>query len=408
MQDPRGDVEGDGNPPDVERLTRLVAATELLDEPEAVLDDFEPRRAAIEARLKADAPQFRQRSSLGAFLVTRYACAWVPEGLPLRRHAPLTPEGFRKALLEGGLSPVQAEAILGPWVGPEESPPPEAEELPVGDIAGLAERSSTQPERQAALNLAAWSPRDLARLIASARLVDRVRCALPWAPAEGASSEIAVAAADVSYLQPHRRVRLLRGASDPWVQALVDLAETEDALRRSDDEALGRMLEKVEEEPDTADLPERNTRDDLPALGESEASTDPRGTCLGLRPRRVDLHTHPIPGSDVGEGALLAAVRALRGGVVRGAEGRATKDVKSRYWNRRLEALACAARGELEAAAAELEPTDPERRWIEPLRLRAPDVVPKELCRRHAADLMRDVTASLLLALGGELASDAE
>lgn len=398
-----------GIPEEVERLTRLVAACELLDEAESVLDDFEPRLATIQARLWTEAPftQFRQRSSVGAFLVTRYAVAWVPDGLALRRHAPLGRDAFAKTLTDAGLGPGRAEALLGPWRGPEATAPSD-EEVEVGILAGLAERSLTGPERDHALSRVAWSPRDLARLVASAKLVDRIRCALPWAPPKGLTVGVAIAAADVPYRQPRRRVRLLASVADPWVRAVVDLAETEDALRRGDGAALAQMLKKAEDEPDTADLPERGTQDDLPVLTEAEARLDPRGACLGLRPRRGGIHAHAVPGSNVGEGALLAAVRAIRLQALRALDGQPPTDLKSTFWERRIRGLASAAAGDLDAARDHLDHDDPELRWLEPLRLRGFDEIPKDACRHQAAELIRDLTASMLSALSGDLVEDAE
>jgi len=397
-------------PDEVVRLTSLITACELVDEPESVLDEFAPRSQAIQARMWPSDPLagFAQQSSVGAFLVARYAGAWVPEGLSTRRHAALAPEGLVKALVEGGLGRPQAELLVGPWPGAEAEPPPDAGPLDIGRLAALAERSSTRSERDEALTRVAWSPRDLARLAAAARLIDRVRSALPWAPARDLTPGLAIAAVDVAHRAPERRLRLLAGHDDPWLRAIVELAETEVALRRNDAPAIERLLAAADEDPDTADLPERNTRDDLPVLSELEAQADPRGACVGLRPRRGDLHAHDLPGSDVGEGALLAAVRALRFGTVLAAEGRPPKDAKSKHWNRRLEGFSSAVSGDFDGAVARLETTDPERRWLEPVRLRGRDHVAADTARAHGADIVRDVTASLLQALSGETVGGAE
>ena len=98
-------------PDQVRRLTQLVTACELLVEPESVIAEFEPRLEAILARLWTDAPltEFHQKSSVGAYLVSRYAVAWVPDGLAARRHAPLARERLVEALTEAGLRPAQAE-----------------------------------------------------------------------------------------------------------------------------------------------------------------------------------------------------------------------------------------------------------------------------------------------------------
>jgi hypothetical protein len=406
----RAQLDEAGVPDQVRRLTQLVTACELLDEPESVLAEFEPRLESILARLWNDAPltEFHQKSSVGAYLVSRYAVAWVPDGLSARRHAPLARERLVEALTEAGLRTAQAEALVGSWRSAGDAPPPEDQTLDIGAIAGLAERSLTGPERDAALHRVAWSPRDLARVVASAKLVDRIRCALPWAPPRDLSAGFAIAAADVPFRQPRRRLRLLEPLTDPWVRAVVELAAAEDALRRGDGPALAEMRQQAEDEPDTADLPERNTRDDLPALTTAEAMTDPRGSCLGLRPRRGGLYTHPVPGSDVGEGALLATVRAIRLSALAAAEGLETRDVKSHYWNRRLEGLALAASGRFDDAHARLEREDPERRWVEPLRLRGFDEVPRDACRHQAAELVRDLSASLLLAISGNVTDEAE
>ncbi len=388
---------------DVERLTRVVTACGLLDEKESVLEELDGRVRSVRQQLWPEEDPLRgygQQCSVGAFVVARYAVAWVPSGLATSRHSAQTPEGLVRAFMAAGLSEAQAGVLLAGFEGTEDSQPTESE-LDFGVLAGLAERSLTQTETKQAMARVAWSPRDTARLAAAARLVDRVRAGLPWMPIDRAAAGLAVAAADVPERQPERRFRLLRRSTDPWLRLLSQLAEAEATLRRTDGTDLARLVMETEQEPDTADLPERDTHDIMPPVRPEDLDTSPQSACLGLRPRHVDLSPHVLPAADLSEGALMASVRALRLAVMRAADGKMPPDLKSEFWTRRVKAIAIVATGKPEQALAELHPDDPEARWADSCRLRGGWAVTPSDVYLQAAELLRDITASVLAALGG-------
>lgn len=387
-------LERDGVPPEIEQLARITTACELLDESEAVIDEFDARSEAIRDRLKpgsdAEAEPFAQRSSIGAYLLARYAVAWVPDGLATRRHAPFGPERLVEVLTESALPRSRAEALLGDWSGGGDAPPSGRRELAVGWIAGVAERSLTRAERDEALRSVAWSPRDQARLVASARLVDRVRSALPWAL--GRPTACAIVAADVPFRMPDRRARLLSTVDDPIGRLLADLARLEDALRRDDEADLAELrrewAEHAASEADAAALG---------SLSKGRVQLDERhGACLGLRPRREGLHPLSLLPRD--DPRLEALVRGIAARALSSAEAVEPAPTGAEAWDRRLLGLALGAAGRLDEAQTRLTTADPEHGWVRGLSVRRWDAVPGAASRRQAADFVRDLTASVLLA----------
>ncbi|NJK88618.1 MAG: MFS transporter [Myxococcales bacterium] len=205
-----------------------------------------------------------------------------------------------------------------------------------------------------------------------------------------AGPAIAVAAVDVADRRPERRARLL-SRSEPWAQTLRLLAVAEMALRQADDPQVDALIQISEDEPDTADLPDRDTQDDLPTLSEGESEG---AACLGLRPRAVDIQLHGLPGAGAGEGALLASARGLGTAILRATRGQSPKDLHSRFWNRRIEVVARLSGGRIRDAQDILQTDDNESAWVDVFLLR--QEVPKRGLYEVAADMLRDVTGSLM------------
>ena len=192
-------------------IVRALAVESLAHDVDAELDELDERRRHL-ARTAWPTPPldgYRLQSSLGAFVIARVAVTWVPSGqIGLRRH-PLERAAVIRALGQQGVDAVTAESLVGDWIGPPPGFRGTEDGLDPGTLAGLAERSLTQEERNLALAQVAASGRDLARLATCVRLCRAVRRLLPVLASDGLGSDFVATLALLATGHPDRALALL-------------------------------------------------------------------------------------------------------------------------------------------------------------------------------------------------------
>ena len=164
-------------------LARALAVESLASDSDAELAELEDRRLHLGRTAWPEDPLagYGLKSSIGAFVMARVALAWVPAGQVGLRKRPLAPENVIRNLTQQGVEPSLARSVVGTW-SPSESTVALEEGLDANALAGLAERSLTDEERDAALDQVARSPRDLARLATALVLGRATRRLLPVLP----------------------------------------------------------------------------------------------------------------------------------------------------------------------------------------------------------------------------------
>lgn len=197
-------------------IARALAVESLASDQDAVLAELPERRRHLAQVAWPSKPLegYRLQSSMGAFVVARVAIGWVPSAQTGLRHTPLTPAGVERALVQQHVEPPTARSVVGAWAG---SPPDfkaDEEGLDASVLAGLAERSLTPDERDAALNQVAASPRDLSRLAACLVLGRSVRRLLPVLADDGLGPEFAATLALVATDRAGRAQELLAPEAD--------------------------------------------------------------------------------------------------------------------------------------------------------------------------------------------------
>jgi hypothetical protein len=205
-------------------VTQRGASQEELDERlEAVVETVWPKGRALTG--------FGLHASLGAYTVAKVAFDLVPAGRTALRHEALKRGAVLAALAEQGIDGHTARAVLGSWteVPPEFRGDPEG--LSASVVAGLAERTLTRVERDAALSQVALSPRCLNRLAATLGLLSAVRALLPVLPPEALGRDVLVAVVALG-LGRGARVLELYGdrARTLALRTLVELASAQVAL----------------------------------------------------------------------------------------------------------------------------------------------------------------------------------
>ncbi len=214
-------------------LARILAAQSLVEDPEAVLEELDARLSAFLSDLWGDGPVtgYGLHSSLGAYLVAKIAVGLVPAGGAALRHEPLRRRGLQSFLVENGLAPSAAEALLGQWqaVGADFTPQPKG--LDASMLAGLAERTLTRAEHAQALAQVAYSPRCLARLSATCNLLTDVRSLMPLLPGEANGRDWALAVAALALGRGERALAFLHGRPEGLKnRTLSELAAAQVAL----------------------------------------------------------------------------------------------------------------------------------------------------------------------------------
>lgn len=218
-------------------LARALAVESLASDAEAELAELDDRRRHLAGAAWPESPLagFGLESSLGAFVMARIAMAWVPSGHTGLRHKPLSREGLERALAGQGVAPASIRLVLGDWAGPAAGFVGDVGGLPVGTLAGLAEKSLTAGERARALDQVAASPRDLARLVAALLIGQAVRRLLPLLPDDAHGARFAATLALVATDRPERASSLLEarplGLRERTVRELADAVLT---LRRGE------------------------------------------------------------------------------------------------------------------------------------------------------------------------------
>ncbi|MEL6184969.1 MAG: hypothetical protein AAFU79_10120, partial [Myxococcota bacterium] len=222
-------------------IVRALAVESLAHDVDAELDELDERRRHLARTAWPSLPLdgYRLQSSLGAFVVARVAVTWVPSGqIGLRRH-PLERAAVVRALGQQGVDAVTAESLLGDWIGPPPGFRGTEDGLDPGALAGLAERSLTQEERNLALAQVAASGRDLARLATCVRLCRAVRRLLPVLASDGLGSDFVATLALLATGHPDRALALLsRQDSSLRARTVRELARTYLAFVKGEDMSL--------------------------------------------------------------------------------------------------------------------------------------------------------------------------
>jgi hypothetical protein len=219
------------------QLARALAAHSIVVERDAVVEEFDERVAAIEASVwPHDALHgYKLHSSLGAYFVARVAVGLVPSGSYALRHEPLRRDGLFVGLTEHGVQEATALSVLGEWKGVPSGFRGDRDGIDTSILAGLAERTLSRAERDAALSQVAVSPRCLLRLASTCALVDAARAIMVVLPPEDLGPEFTSAAAALSLSRPDRVVELFGDRAESLgLKTLTELAAAQWALGRSE------------------------------------------------------------------------------------------------------------------------------------------------------------------------------
>ena len=226
-------------------LARVLALHGVALDPEAVVEDLPGRIEAMTATLWPERPLegYRLHSSLGAHVIAQVAVEMVPAATSKLRHEPLRRPGLLQHLVDLGVDAGTAASVVGDWAQVPAKFAPSASGLSPSVIAGLAERTLTKKERDRALAQVAASPRCLARLGSTLKLLAVVRRLLPAVPGEQLPPELAVGVAALVADRPGRVLELFEErAETPALQALVELARARVALGRGEAVVLAEAL----------------------------------------------------------------------------------------------------------------------------------------------------------------------
>ena len=210
---------------EVELYVRALAAYGVIVDRDSVPSELEDRQTTIRTKLWPSDPLegYGLHASLGAFLVTKVAVDLVPTGHLGLRPEHLSPQGVQQALIDHGVTPEVAASLVGDWPGEPEGFTGESSGLSLSELAGLAARTLTREERRTALAQVAASPRDLARLAATAGLLNAVRTVLPLLPIPSLGGAYDLAVVGLAVGRGDRVATLLNPPEDVFHAALVEL-----------------------------------------------------------------------------------------------------------------------------------------------------------------------------------------
>ncbi len=344
-------------------IARALTAHSLVVDPEAVIEEYDDRFAAILATVWGDDPVhgYGLHASLGAFIVAKVAVGMVPAGHTGLRHEPLRRSGIHHVLVDHGLDPSTADSILGDFEAVSADFRGDKKGLTPSTLAGLAERTLSRAERMRALSQVAYSPRCLARLAATSNLLSATRAILPVLPPAALGPRVATAATAIVLGRSDRVLALFGADAKPLSLAtFLELAVAREALARAEvpsleDDAfvLVPPLEAPAPKPHEADAALENDQTDIldeafDTRGEDEDDED---DVLEIVEERVD------PDSGVEEEAApRAAVAAPRWHATEAPLDEATLEA----WREQLEAgstLAARRRVLLGLTPAPIPPT---------------------------------------------------
>lgn len=217
---------------EAEIFVRALAAYGVVIDADAVPSELDDRQSTLRAKLWGPDPLegYGLHASLGAYLVTKVAVDLVPTGHLGLRPEHLRPEGVRTALVDQGLSASAAGSVVGDWAGPPPGFQGDPAGLGLSMLSGLAARTLTREERTAALAQVAASPRDLARLAASAGLLAAVRMVLPLLPIPSLGPAYDLAVVGLSVGRGDRVAKLLDPPIDVFHAALQEMGAASAAL----------------------------------------------------------------------------------------------------------------------------------------------------------------------------------
>ncbi len=234
---------------DCRDLARALALLSMVREPDVGPGELDARIKVIERMLRPHQlmDDYRHHASAAAFLVARLAVERVPRADQGLRPTPLDADSLREALVQRGLLPGRARALVGDWDGPSPDFAPELDGLGVSVIAGLAELSLSRSERNSALCQVAFSRRCLDRIATTARLLIEVRALLPVLPPESFGSAFGLAATAVVLGCPERAADLF-GEDDTALvsKSIRRLVRVQAALLAGSGAALGEEASKTE------------------------------------------------------------------------------------------------------------------------------------------------------------------
>lgn len=215
-------------------LARVLAAHAIVTQRGAVPEELEERLAAVAETVWPRGRTlggFGLHASLGAYAVAKVAFDLVPAGRTGLRHEALKRAGVLAALAEHGVDRHTGRSVLGSWAEVQEDFRADPAGLSPSLIAGLAERTLTRAERDAALSQIALSPRCLNRLAATLSLLSAVRALLPVVPPEALGRDVLVAMVALGLGRGDRVLELYASrATTVALKTMVELASAQVAL----------------------------------------------------------------------------------------------------------------------------------------------------------------------------------
>jgi hypothetical protein len=217
---------------DADNIARAVAVIMMVNERDAVIEEFSDRVDAVKAAIWPSDPLegYGLHASFGAFLVTRFAMTTVGAAQTGLRHEPMAPSALVNALVGQRVPRAQVLATIGDFSGASSDFEARKQGLDASRIAGLAERSLTLRERNEALSQVVFSPRCLARLASSMRLIHAVRRLLPVLPPVELGDRLVAAMAALVLHEPERAIELAGDEESLGLSVVRELAEAIRAL----------------------------------------------------------------------------------------------------------------------------------------------------------------------------------